>query len=451
VLLTQLHNGDPEALRRCARSGNATTRSSSFDARQHIGLSRERHVHNYVSGLTRQNARCASLQCVRACCSTRTWRSRAGDVARIVDAAETSILERLRAQRSVGVVSTLDPASDEDVLSDDAAALRRRRRIRPDRRHAHVDRAGVSRLTSGEGVPDSGGERRCATATGRESKLRLSRLLRRIDSPQSFHGISRRWAIRDCVVPGATVLHGDCRGKRRAAIATFQRGGVLLPPMRPARPQPSPQLPIVVNLGCRGTRCASNNGSVALTASANNAGSAFHLIAEGTAGVRVLQRLGIRIARAQADIGAGILSKQPVHRPIPRGDETDGSEASPRHERLTLAQLAPAMSKVRYLSRRRTSRPCHVFEASNDSSRPGIANTCSVSIGSCDKEGGHAIAYHLTPALLRLRHDRRGRYSDWRPLAKCCRAISPATRGSHRPRHSHHVLDHTTQSGTGSA
>jgi superfamily II DNA or RNA helicase len=192
-------------------------------------------------------------------------------------------------------------------------------------------------------------------AVGRESKLSaIARLFRRLREPAIVFTEYRDTLVhvRDLVAPTALVLHGALtRDARREAIAAFKAGGVLL-----ATDAAGEGLNlhhgcrIVVNLELpwNPMRLEQRIGRVDRIGQ-NRRVHVFHLIASGTAELRVLHRLGGRIAQAQADVGAQ----------NPLGDDHDNqpadgsrvvtarmeSEAQREHHRLTEARrLVASMS-----------------------------------------------------------------------------------------------------------
>ena len=192
-----------------------------------------------------------------------------------------------------------------------------------------------------------------ALAVGRESKLvALGRLLRRVSEPAIVFTEYRDTLghVRDRVVPSATILHGALsREERRLAIATFRQGGVLLATDAAGEGlNLHHNCRIVVNLELpwNPMRLEQRIGRVDRIGQTRRV-HIFHLIAGGTAEVRVLQRLGARVERAQADVGA----QNPLGAEKSMDDsrwvatERMEAEADREHQRLTLARrLAPAIS-----------------------------------------------------------------------------------------------------------
>jgi superfamily II DNA or RNA helicase len=190
-------------------------------------------------------------------------------------------------------------------------------------------------------------------AVGHESKLSvLARLLRRLGEPAIVFTEYRDTLahVRSRIAPSALVLHGALsREERRATIAAFEPGGVLLATDAAGEGlNLHHNCRIVVNLELpwNPMRLEQRIGRVDRIGQRRRV-HVFHLIASGTAELRVLHRLGIRIARAQADVGA--------QNPLRDDQQLDGSameataqmesEAQREYERLTLARcLAPAMS-----------------------------------------------------------------------------------------------------------
>jgi hypothetical protein len=134
---------------------------------------------------------------------------------------------------------------------------------------------------------------------------------------------------------------------------------------------------------------------------------AFHLIAGGTAEVRVLQRLGIRIARAQADVG--------VPNPLSAQQPSDGSsglatarmevESSREHDRLTLARrVAPPASTASFDASLVIERHPLVTFTKRRVIRARLGSqVLTVFLSVLAEESGQPVAYDLLPAQLRFR------------------------------------------------
>lgn len=188
-------------------------------------------------------------------------------------------------------------------------------------------------------------------AIGHESKLAaLARLLRRIKEPAIVFTEYRDTLIhvRDHVAPHATILHGGLsREERRAALTAFTRGTVLLATDAAGEGlNLHHNCRIVVNLELpwNPIRLEQRIGRVDRIGQARRV-HAFHLIAGGTAEMRVLQQLGSRIARARAEIGAHSPfdgNELIEDSPIAAATSRMKAEAASEHARLTLArQLIP--------------------------------------------------------------------------------------------------------------
>jgi superfamily II DNA or RNA helicase len=416
VLLTATpHNGDQQAFRSLCNLGRHDDRLMIFRrTRQQIGHPRERRVHQLrVRPSQAERKMHASLDAfVRAVqrepggrepatwLAVSTLRKRALSSA---FALQRSVEHRLNALNSTGdeivasqpTLPLFDPAGEFDG-SDEVPAW-----TVPALRDLHHERALLSRVAHA-----------AARAVGRESKLAaLSRLLRRIAEPAIVFTEYRDTLghIHDRVVPDSAVLHGGLsREERRAVIAAFQHGGVLL-----ATDAAGEGLNlhhgcrIVVNLELpwNPMRLEQRIGRVDRIGQRRRV-HAFHLIAGGTAEVRLLQRLELRVARAQADVGASnpLNATMPVDQSNSVTTERMEAEAKSEHERLTLARsLGPntstgvdnvpdlerhalvTFSKRRAIRSRLGSQTLILF-------RTVLLN-----------ERGQAIACHLIPVRLRLR------------------------------------------------
>jgi superfamily II DNA or RNA helicase len=183
-------------------------------------------------------------------------------------------------------------------------------------------------------------------ALGRESKLAaLARLIRRVGEPAIVFTEYRDTLahVRRHVAPHATLLHGGLsREERRAAIAQFRQGGLLLATDAAGEGlNLHHNCRIVVNLELpwNPVRLEQRIGRVDRIGQTRRV-HAFHLIANGTAEVRLLHRLGSRIARAQADLG----TSSPLDAEPPTADSPTiaftrmAAEADREHNRLTTAR-----------------------------------------------------------------------------------------------------------------
>jgi superfamily II DNA or RNA helicase len=183
-------------------------------------------------------------------------------------------------------------------------------------------------------------------ALGRESKLSaLARLIRRIEEPAIVFTEYRDTLVhvRHHIAPHATLLHGGLtREERRAAIAQFRRGGLLLATDAAGEGlNLHHNCRIVVNLELpwNPVRLEQRIGRVDRIGQTRRV-HAFHLIASGTAEVRMLHRLGSRIARAHADVG----TSNPLDAEHPTADTPTVAftrmaiEAEHEHNRLTIAR-----------------------------------------------------------------------------------------------------------------
>ena len=250
--------------------------------------------------------------------------------------------------------------------------------------------------------------RAAALAVGSESKLVvLTRLLRRIAEPAivftEYRDTLRH--VHSLVAPDATILHGGLsREERRAAIASFADGGVLLATDAAGEGlNLHHNCRIVVNLELpwNPMRLEQRIGRVDRIGQRRRV-HAVHLIAKGTAEMRVLQRLGIRVARAQADVGA--------QNPLAPGTSSEGAamlssehmetEAASEHERLTLARrLAPAMSPSREVAP--VERHALVTFSKRRAIRSALGSGTLVVFRSVLADAsGHPVACHLTPIRL---------------------------------------------------
>jgi superfamily II DNA or RNA helicase len=246
-------------------------------------------------------------------------------------------------------------------------------------------------------------------AVGHESKLSaLARLLRRLGEPAIVFTEYRDTLahVRDWVAPTALALHGGLtRDARREAIAAFKRGGVLL-----ATDAAGEGLNlhhtcrIVVNLELpwNPMRLEQRIGRVDRIGQHRRV-HVFHLIARGTSEMRVLHRLGTRLARAQADVG--------IQNPLGNAQPIDGSrlvttqmesEAQREHQRLAEARrLMSTVSSARTLPD--VERHSLVTFSRRRSLRSKLGSDALVLFRSVLVDrGGRIIATHLTPVQLKL-------------------------------------------------
>jgi superfamily II DNA or RNA helicase len=252
-----------------------------------------------------------------------------------------------------------------------------------------------------------------ALAIGRESKLTaLARLLRRVAEPAIVFTEYRDTLthVRDNVAPTATILHGGlAREERRAAIARFTQGGTLLATDAAGEGlNLHRNCRVVVNLELpwNPMRLEQRIGRVDRIGQTRRV-HAFHLIANGTAEVRMLQRLGSRVARARADIGA--------HNPLSASQPTDDwhrvtterfeVEARREHDRLTLARdLAPAVSAQTDHSRDVESHALVTFSRRRAIRARIGAQALVLFRAVLADAGGQPVSYHLIPMLVRFRN-----------------------------------------------
>ena len=121
--------------------------------------------------------------------------------------------------------------------------------------------------------------------------------------------------------------------------------------------------------------------------------------------MRVLHRLGMRVARAQADVGA--------QNPLAPGTSPEGvntlaterleAEAASEHERLTVARrLAPSISEVREVSPI-VERHALVTYSKRRAIRSVLGSGALIVFRSVLADAcGHPVACHLTPIRLQL-------------------------------------------------
>ena len=269
--------------------------------------------------------------------------------------------------------------------------------------------------------------RAAALAIGHESKLAaLARLLRRIGEPAivftEYRDTLRH--VRDLVAPVPHLFTGDYRAMSVGLRSPPSAGGLLLATDAAGEGlNLHHNCRIVVNLELpwNPMRLEQRIGRVDRIGQRRRV-HAFHLIAGGTAEMRVLHRLGVRVARAQADVGtqnplaAGASTEVVHHMPTERME----AEAASEHQRLTLSRrLAPSavppvsgvspgierhalvtFSKRRALRLRLGSAALVVFRAV-------LADA-----------GGRLVACHLTPIQLQLTNGRRWSFQQLEALGQ---------------------------------
>jgi superfamily II DNA or RNA helicase len=249
-------------------------------------------------------------------------------------------------------------------------------------------------------------------ASRRETKLdALDRLLRRIGEPAIVFTEYRDTLlhVRDVVAPNAAVIHGGLsRDERRASLARFARGGILLSTDAASEGlNLHQQCRVVINLELpwNPMRLEQRIGRVDRIGQRRRV-HAFHLIAAATSEVRILERLAVRIARAQADVGAA----DPLSSATSEsGDAVPGLafhrlgiEAKAEHERLTFARKLGVDAPTRVdRSGFHAFQPLVTF-----SKRRGIrqqlgSRTLVVFRACLSDDIGRIAASHLTPVLVR--------------------------------------------------
>lgn len=258
--------------------------------------------------------------------------------------------------------------------------------------------------------------RAAALAIGHESKLAaLARLIRRIGEPAivftEYRDTLRH--VRDLVAPGAALLHGGLsRDERRAALASFEPGGLLLATDAAGEGlNLHHNCRIVVNLELpwNPMRLEQRIGRVDRIGQRRRV-HAFHLVAGGTAEMRVLHRLGVRVARAQADVGtqnplAAGASPEVHNMPTERME----TEAAIEHQRLALARrLAPSAVSTARGASPVIERHALVTFAKRRALRSRLGSAALIVFRAvlADK-GGRLVACHLTPMRLQLTNGAR--------------------------------------------
>jgi superfamily II DNA or RNA helicase len=429
VLLTATpHNGDPQAFDAlCALGQHADTLTVFRRTRHQIGLPRERRVHQLrVRPSPPERKMHASLDAfVRAVQrepsgrDPATWLALSTLRKRAVSSAfalQRSIEHRLN---TLNATNEPDPSCQPSLPlfdltgefdpSDDVPAW-----TVPAFRDSHHERALLSRVAHA-----------AARAVGRESKLAaLSRLLRRMAEPALVFTEYRDTLghIRDRVVPDAAVLHGGLsRDARRAAIARFQHGGVLLATDAAGEGlnlHHSCRIVVNLELPWNPMRLEQRIGRVDRIGQKRRV-HAFHLIAAGTAEVRILQRLDLRVARAQAAIG--------VQNPLNAAGSVDESrsvttasmeaEASREHQRLTLARRLSPPTSAGHDACHGVERHALVTFSKRRAIRSSLGSQTLVLYRSVlINHDGQAVAYHITPLRLRRRDDGQWALKDLETL-----------------------------------
>jgi hypothetical protein len=214
--------------------------------------------------------------------------------------------------------------------------------------------------------------------------------------------------VRDIVAPHATVIHGGLsRAERRASLARFAKGGILLSTDAAGEGlnlQHNCRVVINLELPWNPMRLEQRIGRVDRIGQQRRV-HVFHLIAAATSEVRILEQLVSRVARAQADIGA----------PDPLGSTNVESavatpslvfhrldvEAKTEYERLTSARRMDGGATVRPAAfGLHELHPLVVF-----SRRCGIRSQLGLRIlvvlRSClSDDTGRVAASHLTSVLI---------------------------------------------------
>jgi superfamily II DNA or RNA helicase len=416
VLLTATpHNGDPQAFTSLCQLGQHDDALTVFRrTRQQVGHARVRRIHQLRvrPGAEERQMHAALDAFVRAVHrepdgrDQSTWLALSTLRKRALSSAFAllrSVEHRLSALISANddgarqlTLPLFDRAGEFDT-ADDVPAW-----TIPALRDTRYERELLSRVA-----------RSAAFAVGRESKLAaLARLLRRIAEPAIVFTEYRDTLVhvRERVAPGATILHGGLsREDRRAAIRAFREGGVLLATDAAGEGlNLHHNCRVVVNLELpwNPMRLEQRIGRVDRIGQTRTV-HAFHLIAGGTAEVRVLQRLGIRIARAQADVG--------VPNPLSAQQPSDGSsglatarmeaESSREHDRLTLARrVAPPASTASFDASLAIERHPLVTFTKRRAIRARLGSqVLTVFLSVLAEESGQPVAYDLLPVQLRFR------------------------------------------------
>jgi superfamily II DNA or RNA helicase len=417
VLLTATpHNGDPQAFASLCSLGQHDDAVMVFRrSRKQLGHPRERRIHQLRvrAGPEERRMHAALDAFVRAVHrepggrESSTWLA----LATLRKRALSSALALLRSvERRVDVLAAtgddplrqltlplFDGAGEFDA-ADDVPAW-----TIPSLRDPHHERELLSRVAHTAGL-----------AIGRESKLAaLTRLLRRIGEPAIVFTEYRDTLVhvRDGLAPNATLLHGALsRDERRSAVARFIQGGVLLATDAAGEGlNLHHNCRIVVNLELpwNPMRLEQRIGRVDRIGQKRRV-HVFHLIAGGTAEMRVLQRLGDRVARAQADVGAG--------NPLSDDESSEASfdastvrmveQAQDEYERLTLARRLAPEAQTHTLGSCDVERHALVTFSKRWELRARLGSQVLLIFRSVlSDEGGQPVACHLTPVQLGFRRD----------------------------------------------
>ena len=416
VLLTATpHNGDADAFASLCALGEQSDSLLTFRrTRQQVGLPHQRRVHQVrVRPGGAERAMHAAVDAfVRAVQREPNGRDHATWLAlstlRKRALSSAFALQRTVERRLLSLNDGFDDAAQQLPLplldvggefdpSDDVPAW-----AIPALRDANHERALLSRIA-----------RAASSAIGRETKLAvLQRLLRRIREPAIVFSEYRDTLahVFEHVSAGAAVLHGGLsRDERRRAIERFQHGSILLATdaageglnlHRGCR--------IVVNLELpwNPMRLEQRIGRVDRIGQQRRV-HVFHLIAAGTAEMRVLQRLGSRIARAQFDIGAS----NPLVA-VPSSERREAAtlrmeaEANSEHQRLAFARQMISAPSSPDLPERTIDRHALVTFTKRRSIRGRLGNRVLMLSRSTLADGlGQPIAYHLTAFTTRRNQD----------------------------------------------
>ena len=418
VLLTATpHNGDPEAFSSLCALGEHNDSLLVFRrSRQQIGHSRERRIHqlHVRPGPEERRMHAALNAFVRAVQrepggrGPSTWLALSTLRKRALSSAfalQRSVEHRLNALNFTSADSfrqltlpLFDHGGEFDA-ADDVPAW-----TIPGLRDSQYELELLTRVAQAAQL-----------AVGHESKLAaLASLLRRLGEPAIVFTEYRDTLghVRDRVAPAATILHGGLsRDDRRAAIAAFGQKGLLLATDAAGEGlNLHHNCRIVVNLELpwNPMRLEQRMGRVDRIGQRRRV-HVFHLIAAGTAEMRVLHRLSTRIARAQADIGAG----------NPLGDDApiDGSrtvatvrldaEAQREHERLTLARRLGAEMPTRTNASPDIERHALVTFSRRRVLRSRLRSDGLILFRSVlADQSGQPVASHVTPVQLSFLRER---------------------------------------------
>ncbi|HEV8244716.1 MAG TPA: C-terminal helicase domain-containing protein, partial [Polyangiaceae bacterium] len=250
------------------------------------------------------------------------------------------------------------------------------------------------------------------TASRRETKLdALTRLLRRIGEPVLVFTEYRDTLlhVRDVVAPNAATIHGGLsRDERRASLARFARGGILLSTDAASEGLNLHQkCRVVINLELpwNPMRLEQRIGRVDRIGQQRRV-HAFHLIAAATSEVRILERLAVRIAQAQADVGAA----DPLSSATSESGESVAGlafhrldiEAKAEHERLTFARkLGVDAATGVDRSGLYAFQPLATFAKRREIRKQLGSRTLVVFRACLSDDTGRIAASHLTPVLVR--------------------------------------------------